>query len=79
MILYGYKIICIIFIYLPEADTFIGMRMFPTVHDREFPYVQANPHYCPGINYCMLINIFSAQLWFYHTYTHTETRTYTLH
>ena len=34
--------ICIICIYLPETDTFIGLRMFPTVHHREFPCVQGN-------------------------------------
>ena len=67
------KIICIISI--PEADTFIGMKMFPTVHHREFPCVQRNPHYYPGIfiNFCTLINILSTQLWFYHTHTDTHT------
>ena len=38
----------------PETNTFIGMRMFPNVHHREFPYVQKNPHYYPRIFYQLL-------------------------
>ena len=77
------KIICIIWLYLSETDTFIGIRIFPTVCHRKFPYVHGNPHYCNGIfiNYCTLINIFSTQLWFYqtdvHINTHTHTKTHT--
>ena len=36
------QIICMICIYLPEIDKFIGIRMFATVHHREFPCVQGN-------------------------------------
>ena len=46
------ELICYICIYQPETDkfigiileniTFIGMRMFPTVHHREFPSVQGD-------------------------------------
>ena len=38
------KIIYITCKYLPETDTFIGMRMFATMQYREFPYVQGDPH-----------------------------------
>ena len=30
------------------------MRMFPTAHHREFPYVQGTPHYYSGIFYPLL-------------------------
>ena len=68
------KIICIICIYLPETYTFIGVRMFPTVHYREFPNVEGIPHCYQGIffqllytNQYFLNNI--AQPRFYNTYT----------
>ena len=71
-----------LYLYLEEADTFIGIRMFPTVHHREFLFVQRNSHYYPGItqgsffiNFCILINIFSTQLILSHAYTtHTSLR-----
>ena len=81
------KIICIIsIIYLPDQKLIhlFGMRIFPTVPHREFPYVlEGNPHYTLVffINYCTLINIFSTQLWGFmsHTqrtqYTHTKRNT----
>ena len=53
--------------------TFIGMRMFPTMHHREFPYVQGNNLTITlrvFINCCTLINILLTKLWLYHTYTH---------
>ena len=31
-----------LYLYLQETDTFIGMRMFPTVHHREFPYTETS-------------------------------------
>ena len=67
------KIICIISI--PEADTFIGMKMFPTVHHREFPCVQRNPHYYPGI-FCQFLYtnkyFINTTLILSHTQTHTH-------
>ena len=38
-----------LYLYLQETDTFIVMRMFPTVHHREFLCVHRNPRYYPGI------------------------------
>ena len=67
------KIICIIFVDQTETDTFIGMRLFPTMHHREVPYVSLLLSLGFLINYCIPINIFSRQLWFYHTFTHNIT------
>ena len=30
------------------------MRMLPIVHHSEFPYIQGNPYYYPGISYQLL-------------------------
>ena len=72
------KIICIICMYLPETYTFIGVRMFPTMHYREFPNVEGIPHCYQGIffqllytNQYFLNNI--AQPRFYNTHTNTLT------
>ena len=46
-----------LYLYLQETDTFIGMRMFPTVHHREFLCVQRNPHYYPGITQGSFLSI----------------------
>ena len=50
--------------------------MFPTVHHREVPYVQGNPHYYPGdiLSITISITIFS-QLnsgFISHTHKHTH-------
>ena len=59
---------------LSESDEFIGMRMFSTVYHKNFTCVQGNIFTITlkfFINYSKLISIFSTQLWFYHTLTHT--------
>ena len=50
---------CIICIYQPETDTFIGMRMFPTVHHKEVPNVSSLLPWGFFIIYCTLANILS--------------------
>ena len=40
-----------LYIYLQETDTFIGMRIFPTVHHQKLLCLQRNPHYYPRIFY----------------------------
>ena len=54
--------------------------MFSTVHHRDILCVQGNTLTITlefFINYCKLINIFSTQLWFYLSHTHTQTHTNT--
>ena len=43
-----------LYIYLQETDTFIGMRIFPTVHHQKLLCLQRNPHYYPRIFYQLL-------------------------
>ena len=67
-------------LYLQETDTFIGMRMFPTVHHREFPY-KRHLHYYVGIFYQFLHTnqyFLNTTLILSHTtHTHTQTHTHT--
>ena len=79
------KIICIIWLYLSETDTFIGIRIFPTVCHRKFPYVHGNPHYYNGIFYQLLYTnqyflnttlVLSNRCTHKHTYTYKNTHTY---
>ena len=74
------NVICIICIYLPEIDTFIGM-MFPTVHHREVPYVQGNPHYYPGdiLSITISITIFSQLNSGFISHTHKHTHHWKFH
>ena len=67
--------VCMICIYLPETDTFMGMWMFPAVYHMEFSYALENPHYYPRMFYQLL---YSNQYYLntnlvYHTYTNTHT------
>ena len=50
------------------------MRIIPSVDHKEFPCVQGNTVPLRFlINYCTLINIFSTQLWLYHTHRYIHT------
>ena len=49
-----------LYIYLPETDELTGMRMLSPEHHREFCCVERNPQYYLFINFCTLMNIFSA-------------------
>ena len=80
------KIICIICIYLPETDSFIGVRMFHTVHYSEFPCVQGNNliitlgffiKYCTLIFSLVLLRTNTNTLVLPHTQTQTHTHTIT--
>ena len=71
--------ICIICIYLPETDTFIGLRMFPTVHHREFPCVQGNTLTIPLTFFHQLLYTNQYFLNKILVVSHTCTRTHTHH
>ena len=71
-----------LYIYLQETDTFIGMRIFPTVHHQKLLCLQRNPHYYPRIFYQFMYTnqyflnttlISSDRQTRTHTYTHTCT------
>ena len=72
------NIIYIIYIYLPEIDL-LGWECFLLYPIGNSPMYRVILTITLGffINYCTLINIFSPQLWFYHTHTHTHTHTCT--
>ena len=74
------KIIWMICINLPET-CLLGWECFPLYTKGNFPMYREILTIILKflINYCTLINIFSTQLWFYHTYMHKQTHIHTHH
>ena len=77
-----------LYIYLQETDTFIGMRIFPTVHHQKLLCLQRNPHYYPRIFYQLLYTnqyflnttlISSDRQTDRHAHTHTRTHAHITH
>ena len=77
-----------LYIYLQETDTFIGMRIFPTVHHQKLLCVQRNPHYYPRIFYQFMYTnqyflnttlISSDRQTDRHAHTHTRTHAHITH
>ena len=77
-----------LYIYLQETDTFIGMRIFPTVHHQKLLCLQRNPHYYPRIFYQFMYTnqyflnttlISSDRQTDRHAHTHTRTHAHITH
>ena len=67
-------------LYKPTRNMFIGMRVLPTVHQRELSNVQGNPHYYPEVS-CQLLYtnqyFLNTTLVLSHIHAQTNTHTHT--